>query len=421
MTASPRSGASAGSTGDSTRRGTGAGGARRSWSTVEDLRAALQRRWDKGDLLRAAATDGPWEPIRVPLRSPSAREVAADFGAAQEWAAKLHRAADAGRSPAFRLETRSVGGRLVGANVVPSAAWFDEPDQVWRLLHVSEQVAAFRRVRVLAAQGHPAIADWVVAQPLRALSHEAVWAKVVATVLWLRAKVGTAAYLRQIDVPGVDTKFIEGHRAVLAELLDAVAPGVADETRSPGRDFARRYGFRDKPAMTRLRSLDGTPLFGGLTDMSVRVEELAALELAARHVIVVENEVTFLALPALPGTVAFFGAGFDVLRLGRLPWLRARDVLYWGDLDTDGFVILDRLRSQLPQVRSVLMDLETLKAHESQWTTDPRPSREYLDRLTAQEAAVHRTLRDNELGTSVRLEQERVNYAHVVAALEGAL
>ncbi|WP_051518579.1 Wadjet anti-phage system protein JetD domain-containing protein [Intrasporangium chromatireducens] len=393
---------------------------RQPWSTVDDIRSALQRQWDKGELLRVAA-QGAWEPVRVPLRAPSARELAAAFGPVQDWAGALHRAADGGRQPAFGLEVRPVGGRLVGANVVPSAAWFDEPEQVWRLLRVADQVATFQRVLRLGAEAHPALADWVVAHPLRALSHAAVWPKVVATVLWLRATVGTAAYLRQIDVPGVDTKFIEGHRGLLAELLDAVAPGVADETRSPGKDFARRYGFRDKPAMTRLRSLDGTSLFGGLTDVSVRVEELAATTVSARHILVVENEVTFLALPALPGVVAFFGSGFDVLRLGRLPWLLDRDVLYWGDLDTDGFVILDRLRSQLPAVRSVLMDLETLTMHSSQWTTDPKPSRLSLARLTPGEAAVYRTLRDNELGTSVRLEQERVNYAHVASALEQAL
>lgn len=380
----------------------------------------LQRRWDRGELLQAVAPGGSWEPIRVPLRGPSAREVGADLGAAQEWAALLHKAAHTGRSPAFRLETRTVGGRLVGVNVVPAAAWFDEPDQAWRLLGVADQVTAFRRICEAGAAAHPAIADWVAAHPLRALAEEHSWAKVTATVLWLRAKVGTAAYLRQIDVPGVDTKFIESRRGLLAELLDAVAPGVADEARSPGRDFARRYGFRAKPAMTRLRSLDGTPLFGGLTDVSVRVDELAAIEVPARRVLIVENEVTFLALPVVPGAVAFFGAGFDVLRLGRVPWLRERDVVYWGDLDTDGFVILDRLRSQLPAVRSVLMDLGTIRAHESQWTTDPTPSRAELERLAPHEAAVYRALRDNELGTSVRLEQERVNYAHVVAALDKA-
>ena len=115
--------------------------------------------------------------------------------------------------------------------------------------------------------------------------------------------------------------------------------------------------------------------------------------------------------------IAFFGSGFDVLRLGRLPWLQGDDVVYWGDLDTDGFVILDGLRAVLPRVRSILMDNDTLLAHQSQWTTDPKPSRRDLDRLTADEHAVYRQLRDNSLGTSVRLEQERVRYDSVVAAL----
>lgn len=170
--------------------------------------------------------------------------------------------------------------------------------------------------------------------------------------------------------------------------------------------------------MTRVRSLDGSPLFGAVTDALVRVDELAGIEVPFPRVIIVENEVTFLGLPSVPRALAFFGAGFDVLRLGRIPWLSTRDVIYWGDLDTDGFVILDRLRGQLRDVRSVLMDLDTLKAHESQWTTDPTPSRAVLERLTPDEAAAHRALRDNELGTSVRLEQERVSYARIVATLQ---
>ncbi|HEX6056029.1 MAG TPA: DUF3322 domain-containing protein, partial [Intrasporangium sp.] len=199
--------------------------ARQRWSTVDDIRAALQRRWDRGELLRAVVGNQSWEPIRMPLKMPSARELAGDFGAVQEWAVRLHRAADAGRSPAFRLEERRVGGRLVGANAVPAAAWFDEPEQVWRLLGVVQEVSALAGLQQASASSHPAIAEWVAAYPLRALAHRAIWPKATATVLWLRSKVGTAAYLRQIDVPGVDTKFIESNRTLLAELLDAVIPG----------------------------------------------------------------------------------------------------------------------------------------------------------------------------------------------------
>jgi hypothetical protein len=345
--------------------------------------------------------------------------MASDFGAVQDWAAQLHRHAGggAGARPAFRLESRKVGGRLVGANALPVAAWIDEPAQAWRLLRVAGEVATVESVYAVSRAADPAIAGWVAEHPLRALSHAARWPELTATVLWLHDKVGTAAYLREIDVPGVDTKFIEGHRTILAELLDALAPGVADESRSASRDFARRYGLSDKPAMTRVRSLDGTPVVGGFTDAVVRVDELARLELPARRVLVVENEITFLALPRVAGAIAFFGAGFDVLRLGRLPWLRNRDVVYWGDLDTHGFVILDRLRGQLPEVRSILMDVDTLTAHATQWTTDTSPSRAILERLTPGETPVYQTLRDHELGTSVRLEQERVTYDRVVTAV----
>ena len=102
---------------------------------------------------------------------------------------RLHQAADAGRSPAFRLETRSVGGRLVGANAVPAAAWFDEPEQVLRLLAVAREVLALAGLHSLSESAHPAIPAWVAEHPLRALVHHAAWPKVTATVLWLRSRV----------------------------------------------------------------------------------------------------------------------------------------------------------------------------------------------------------------------------------------
>jgi hypothetical protein len=386
------------------------------WSTTDDIRAALRRRWDRGELLRALAGGEQWAPIRLPLKTPTSQDLAGSFGAVQDWAAQLHRDAGGGR-PAFRIESRVVGGRLVGANSIPAAVWLDEPEQAWRLIGVTGDVATFESLYAVSRAADPAIAAWVAEHPLRALGVAARWRDLTATALWLRDKVGTAAYLREIDVPGVDTKFIEGHPALLAELIDRLAPGAADESRSPGKDFARRYGLSDKPAMTRVRSLDGTAVVGGFTDVVVRVSELAGMELAARRVLIVENEVTFLALPPVSDAVAFFGAGFDVLRLGRVPWLRDRDVVYWGDIDTHGFVILDRLRSQLPNVQSTLMDLGTLTAHASQWTTDPSPSRAPLARLSAEESVVYRTLQEHELGTSVRLEQERVSYARVVSSL----
>jgi hypothetical protein len=54
-------------------------------------------------------------------------------------------------------------------------------------------------------------------------------------------------YLRQVDVPGMETKFIERHRGVLAELLDTQLP--ADRLDAAAADFAARYRFCRKPGL----------------------------------------------------------------------------------------------------------------------------------------------------------------------------
>ncbi|MDX6301695.1 MAG: hypothetical protein QOF53_2909, partial [Nocardioidaceae bacterium] len=58
----------------------------------------------------------------------------------------------------------------------------------------------------------------------------------------------------------------------------------------------------------------------------------------------------------VPRDGIIWGKGFDADRVGSLPWLVDVDLTYWGDIDTHGFAILDRLRAWLPQTQSTLMD-----------------------------------------------------------------
>src|SRR5690606_29459405 len=98
-------------------------------------------------------------------------------------------------------------------------------------------------------------------------------------------------YLRQLDIPGVDTKFIEAHRGLLMELLDVVLPEAAvDRTAVGVRAFNARYGLRSEPALMRFRLLDpALYVQGRLSDLSLPAEEFAALELGVRRVVITEN------------------------------------------------------------------------------------------------------------------------------------
>ena len=86
-------------------------------------------------------------------------------------------------------------------------------------------------------------------------------------------------------------------------------------------------------------------------------------------------------------------------------------VHYWGDLDTHGFAILDRLRAWLPQTTSFLMDRDTLLAHRERWGSEPSPTAAALTRLTDAEQATYEDLVGDRYADRVRLEQERIDWA----------
>jgi hypothetical protein len=381
------------------------------WTTWPDARTALRRRWDSGDLLRARLTGRPIAPVTLPVRGPTSREAADRFGEVQDWVAGWR----AARLGPARLETAGLGGRLIGTNQVPKRVVLDTADDVWAALGVTAEVHSFDRLVADTEARLPAGLGWIAAKPHDALAHAADWSRILAVVEWILTRGGPHVYLRQIDVPGVDTKFVEERRVILGALLARTLPPDRGDPTARAADFGRRFGLRGKPELVRFRSFD--PADGPYSELAVRGAELARFPFAARSVVVVENEVSYLAFPRVRGAAVVLGNGYAVSSLAALPWLADRDVLYWGDLDTHGLRALDRLRRFLPDARSLLMDEATLLAHRPHWSREPVPAGEHLPLLTPQEQAIYQALLRNEHGDQVRLEQERIRFSAVEHAV----
>jgi hypothetical protein len=233
-------------------------------------------------------------------------------------------------------------------------------------------------------------------------------------------------YLCQVDVPGVDSKFIEAHRGVLTELLDvALPPEVVKPAAIGVGQFARRFGFLDKPVRIRFRLLDpalpSLPGCEGPPDITLDAASFAALALPVERVFITENETNFLAFPQSSRAIVVFGAGYGWEALARAVWLHRCQLHYRGDIDTHGFAILDQLRGYFPHVASFLMDRETQLTHRLHWGEEPEPAQQDLPRLTAQEAAVYDDLRFGRLQPKLRLEQERVGFGWLSAQLRSRL
>lgn len=158
---------------------------------------------------------------------------------------------------------------------------------------------------------------------------------------WLVEHPRPGIYLRQVDLPGVHSKFIEAHRGVLAELLDWVLPvDAVDVTKAGVSLFAGRYGFLDKPTHIRFRVFD--PVIQAVPssvcpDVTLDAESFSRVGLAVKRVFIIENETTFLAFLQLGDAIVIFGTGYGwealaqplveerrnlLLGRHRHPWLR---------------------------------------------------------------------------------------------------
>lgn len=152
-------------------------------------------------------------------------------------------------------------------------------------------------------------------------------------------------------------------------------------------------------------------------DLTLDADSFARLEPQVERVFITENEINFLAFPAAPHSLIIFGAGYGFATLREAAWLSRCRIHYWGDIDTHGFAILDQLRAHFPSVHSFLMDRATLLACETHWGEEEKPTQRDLRRLNAAESALYDELRDNRLRRNLRLEQEKIGFAWVEAAL----
>lgn len=307
------------------------------------------------------------------------------------------------------LGKQQLPATLILHSVSEVLAWLDEEARWTRASQrYAALVARWPRLAVRLERHFNVLADY----------DEADFTRLHAMVAWLEQNPATGLYARQVPLAGIDSKWLEPRIALIADWIAAI--GAAEP--SVGDSYAQ-CGLRRPVAQVRMRVLD--PLLrqqiGGLADITAPIGDLAALKLPARVAVIVENLQTGLALGDIPGAIAFMGLGYGVDQLADIAWLKGLRLVYWGDIDTHGFAIVNRARTHFPDVITVLMDELTLHAFKDLWGKENQPHGALeLPLLTFEESKVYLALKRNSWGQNVRLEQERIAWDYAWPLLLGA-
>jgi hypothetical protein len=386
-----------------------------SWTTAANLKAQLQKSWDRGEILSGFVTGADTFPKRLLFKVPTSAEMSLRFDEVRVWINEIRSLSR------YRVQTREFKHRLLGVNAIPGEVWIDTADDAVSIIGRQRDTARFIELTAITRIRQPQLLKWLAKRPLRALELYGEWERLLEVVSWVVKHPRPGIYLRQVDLPGVHSKFIEAHRAVLLELLDIVLPPDAIDVSVSGISrFAARYGFRDKPVRVRFRMLDSRHTLlpcGFAQDITLDSGSFARLAPGVSRVFITENEINFLAFPQANDSMVIFGAGYGFEMLEAAKWLFRCRIHYWGDIDTHGFAILDQLRNRFNHVESFLMDRSTLMAFESQWGSEEKQTLSNLSRLNREENQLYDDLRDNRIRKNLRLEQEMIGFSRVESAV----
>lgn len=379
----------------------------------EDVRQFLARRFQSKhrEWLIGDPGEGQW-PLEVPLGIPTEQAALRQVDGVRAWVSAWQ--AWQGVGTLFWCDRR---WKALGVQRLPEKLALRGPEDVAMWIGESARwERAQSRYRTLTAR-------WpVLAQQLPryfdvlADYGDADFRRLAEMLDWIASHPQSDLYPRQLPVSGLDSKWLDGRKGLLTDLVAAI-----QEDSSSDLDFYQRCGLKAPPLLVRMRVLDQAlrARVGGVGDITAPVEDLAGLNLPVSLVFIIENLQTGLAMSDMPGAVVFMRLGYNVNVLARFPWLARAKCIYWGDLDTHGFAILHRARSYIPELQSVLMDEDTLLRHKPLWVDESaqHPSTE-LTLLTEQEQQLYRDLKQQRWGQNVRLEQERIDWANAWNALQ---
>lgn len=353
-----------------------------------------------------------------PYRIPVNLALSEDLAVAVDEVAQLRRSSKESRGYGYRIEYESRRSRTYGLNNFPVAIWIDTMNDLVRLIEMSSEWETLQDATRLLRTRRPELAKWLVASSnwRRLLDVASDLSGLLDIVDYLVAHPRPDCFAREIPI-AVSTKLLQANRRRLASWLDLILPSSAIDHRYGYEDFEPRYGLRYARPHFLLRVLDddlrvelGLPF----DELSLPAESLSKLPVRQISILIVENKVNLLTLPSLRRTIALGGLGNGVTQLGNIRWIHENPIRYWGDLDTEGFEILDRLRQTLPGVQSVLMDQTTIEAFQHLATQGNASSVRMLSFLTKEERVCYETLCDSQQ----RIEQEHLPIEVLLNALK---
>ena len=310
----------------------------------------------------------------------------------------------------YTLDFQKVKTKYLGVQDLPISIYFDNEKDFLKFLGKEYEVDSFKSNIEIILREFPELKDWIIKNPKKVIDNANEWINILLVCQFFKQNPKPNFYIRELPVK-VHTKFVERNKSIIRELLDVL---ISEHVKSEEKEFENRFNLKYAEPQIRFKVLDKTisdRFFSGIDDIAIPVSQFEKLDLPIFKVLVVENKTTLyttLTLPKMNNTIAIFGSGFSVFNLKNVRWFDKLKLLYWGDIDVQGFEILSQFRTYFPHTKSVLMDKQAFDTFFENDNGTPTNISTKLN-LTDEEQELYEILKTN----NWRLEQEKIPLEYV--------
>ena len=373
--------------------------------TPEEIKAKANRKYIS--FLQSLVDNKPFEKLVIPGEKSYSKSSFSEFEKEMQ---QIVGHSKEKRGYGYTLEFRQVKTKSLATQDLPTSIFFETEKDFLKFVGKEKEAELFKTNADNIIEAFPELKDWIVKNPLKVVNNQAEWERILIVCRYFVQHPKPNLYLRELPIK-VHTKYIERNQSIIKELLNIL---ISEHLNGDETEFEKRFNLKFAEPQIRFKILDraiADKFFSGVDDIAIPISQFETLNLPIKKVLVVENKTTLyttLTLPKMDGTIAVFGSGYSVYNLKNVQWFANLELLYWGDIDVQGFEILSQFRGYFQHTKSVLMDSETFEKF-SENEPGTRINISTTLNLTDREQNLYEILKSN----NWRLEQEKISFDYV--------
>ncbi len=346
-----------------------------------------------------------------PLDIPANKQAIGNFANLQNEINDLLKNSKQNKNFGYNIELNQVNTKKYGIQSLPSRIWFETQIDFLKFIDKQNEFEKLQKNIEIIESRILQLTNWSINSYKKVIKYQDVWNEILLVCKYFLENPKPNLYIRELPIT-LETKFVENHKPIISELLEILIPEYINSNESL---FEKRFNLKYAEPLVRFLILDeeiASQFFNGLKDISIPTKDFTSLQLPVKRCIIIENKTTiypFLTLPPLKNTIAIYGGGYNVATQKNINWLNETDILYWGDIDAQGFEILSQVRTFYRHTKSILMDIETLSTFNNYAVEGTLSNIKATLNLTQTEYKVYNQIK----AMNIRLEQEKIHFEFV--------